>query len=201
MSSIVYALKEINKKTVTNVLLRCDNRFEELDIIHKCHNLDVPNVLELIESFEDDENYYVVTRFLEGGALLDYIVSEQGDTRDEKLIRSIMLQVAVGLKGLHDLNIFHRDIKLENILVSDKSRNAKVFLADFGSAVQLRNKSDTVNFRIGTAGFMPPELLYAEPYGLPGDIWSLGCILYALITFEPPFWHDSADKRNKAVCK
>ena len=75
-----------------------------------------------------------------------------------------------------------------------------MYLADFGSAVQLESKDSTVNFRIGTAGFMPPELLFADPYGLPGDIWGLGCVLYAMITFEPPFWHDKSSVRNERVC-
>ena len=48
---------------------------------------------------------------------------------------------------------------------------------------------------------MPPELLYAEPYGLPGDIWSLGCVLYSLIALEPPFWHEETDVRNRMVCR
>ena len=47
---------------------------------------------------------------------------------------------------------------------------------------------------------MPPELLFADPYGLPGDVWGLGCVLFAMITFEPPFWHEKSSVRNERVC-
>ena len=57
-----------------------------------------------------------------------------------------------------------------------------------------------MRFRIGTAGFIAPEILQNKPYGLPVDIWSLGCVLFAMITSEPPLWDDDTMIRGRKVC-
>ena len=73
--------------------------------------------------------------------------------------RHIITQVALGLKGLHERLIVHRDIKIENILMSDLSLNAKLRIADLGSAVKLSALTDTSTFSIGTPGYIAPEIL------------------------------------------
>jgi len=92
--------------------------------------------------------------------------------------------------GLHKRNILHRDIKLANILVSGSSRThpVKVRLADLGCAVELESETATRSFSIGTPGYIPPEALPTGAYGLKFDIWSLGALMYALISHEIPFY-------------
>ena len=109
--------------------------------------------------------------------------------------------MALGLQGLHANNIIHRDIKIENILMSDLSVNSKVRLGDLGSAVLLQSPNDTTKFRIGTPGFIAPEIIMGVPYGFKVDVWSLGCLMHALLVALPPFWDEDRKTRNRKVCE
>ena len=94
---------------------------------------------------------------------------------------------------MHELNITHRDIKLENILVSDLSLNAYACLADFGISHKFQSPDETILFKIGTAGYIPPETIKNQPSGLGRDIWSLGVLLYIFLIARVPF-HDKDRK-------
>ena len=74
--------------------------------------------------------------------------------------------------------------------MSNFTEDAKLIIADLGSAVKLRSLTDTVTFKIGTPGYIAPEIILGKPYGLAVDIWSLGCIMHVLLTATPPFWDD-----------
>lgn len=78
-------------------------------------------------------------------------------------MRKIIRQVAEALDDLHSRNIVHVDIKLENILMSDLTMDAKLRIADFGSAVKLNTSDQTSGFRIGTPGYMAPEIIQGMP--------------------------------------
>ena len=108
--------------------------------------------------------------------------------------------MALGLKGLHERNIIHRDIKIENIFMSDLSVGSKVRLGDLGSAVQLPSADAKTKFRIGTPGYIAPEIILGVEYDSKVDVWSLGCLLHALLMAVPPFWDDDRKTRNRKVC-
>jgi len=97
----------------------------------------------------------------------------------------------MGVQALHKKNILHRDIKLENILVTDLTEDTGVRIADMGSAIHLDSPTATTNFMIGTPGYIAPEMLRGEAYGLAYDVWAIGALMHALLTMELPFW--SAD--------
>ena len=78
----------------------------------------------------------------------------------------------------------HRDLKLSNILITD-TKNIKII--DFGLAVQLTDFNEERQTLCGTPNYISPEVINKESYGLSTDVWSLGCILYALLTGTPPF--------------
>lgn len=80
--------------------------------------------------------------------------------------------------------ILHRDLKLSNILLAD---TGVVKIIDFGLAVQLLNLEEERETLCGTPNYIAPEVIKNKPYGLMTDLWSLGCILYALLTGTPPF--------------
>ena len=114
-----------------------------------------PNILPLYESFEDVDNYYTVTKYMRAGSLENYLRYP----RSESSIKRIIRQLSQGLQGMHAQNIVHRDIKPNNIMLSDNTDNADVCIGDFGSAFKLQSKNETCNFQIGTKGFIAPEMI------------------------------------------
>ena len=109
---------------------------------------------------------------------------------DEDHAKLIIRQVAKGIQALHSRLIIHRDIKCENILVTDNSRDTSVKIADFGSAVKLQSANDTADFKIGTPGYTAPEVLRGKQYGLGCDIWSVGALMHLLLSYRVPFIDD-----------
>lgn len=83
---------------------------------------------------------------------------------------------------LHSKNIFHRDIKLSNILLKDKRKLHSVTLIDFGLADHYSVEGNYLFTRCGTPGFVAPEILQDKPYNLKVDIYSLGIVMYMLCT-------------------
>ena len=104
------------------------------------------------------------------------------------------------MEGLHRRNIVHRDVKVENVLLSDLTCEAKARLADFGSALKLRSALDVTSFRVGTPGYIAPEIIKGQAYSFSCDVWSLGCLLYVLLTAVPPFWDSERKSREHKVC-
>ena len=108
---------------------------------HSC-----PNILELIETFEDNDCYYVVTKFMPAGDLFNFISKQETLPLNEELTKCVIGQVCKGVQALHGRNIVHRDIKIENILMSNFSKDAQVRIADLGSAVKLDSATGSTNF-------------------------------------------------------
>ena len=84
--------------------------------------------------------------------------------------------------------------------MSDFSEEAKVRIADLGSALKLASPTDTSSFKIGTPGYVAPEILQGQPYSFSCDVWSLGCLLHVLLSATPPFWDEDRKERNRKVC-
>jgi calcium/calmodulin-dependent protein kinase I len=95
----------------------------------------------------------------------------------------------MAIQFLHSFGIVHRDIKLENVMMSDNSERAVPKLADFGLA-KIVGPSEKADEPFGTLGYAAPEVLRKEPYGLACDLWSLGCIVYSLLCGALPFDHE-----------
>ena len=129
----------------------------------------------------------MVSEFCSGGDLQMYMSNQQYEPLDEARANDFVFKIAQGLKHLHDRNIIHLDIKPENILMSDNSKNAMPIITDFGSSKILKNEDQTCTELRGTKGFMAPELLNRTPYSLPVDIFSLGVLLFVLVSSHLPF--------------
>jgi len=87
---------------------------------------------------------------------------------------------------MQNMGVMHRDLKLGNILMTQESKQIKII--DFGLAVKLEVGEQGEQMTMcGTPNYISPEVLERQPYGLQSDLWSLGCILYALLTGTPPF--------------
>ena len=120
--------------------------FEELQIIHEIAKSNSPNIIELIETFEDNDCYYVVTKFMQAGDLFNYITKQQETPLRESFTKKLIYQVCQGVQALHSRNIVHRDIKLENILMSSFAEDAQLRIADLGSAFKLESAEHKTRF-------------------------------------------------------
>jgi len=124
---------------------------------------------------------------VDGGELLDYVL-ERG-CLDEAESRELFIQIFEGVKYLHSVAISHRDLKLENILMT-KQKNIK--LSDFGLSKLMETTEDQLmRTRCGTPAYVAPEVLLGEHYTKAVDIWSLGVVLFTILTGEFPFQGNS----------
>ena len=103
---------------------------------------------------------------------------------NEQEVADYVRQLAMGIKYMQDRGIMHRDLKLSNILLTD---DKVVKIIDFGLAVQLADNHEERETLCGTPNYISPEVIQNRPYGLSADLWSLGCIMFALLTGTPPF--------------
>lgn len=140
------------------------------------------NIITVYEIYEDDAHFYLVTELVKGTDLFDE-VSKGALT--EKSAAHIMKEVLLAINHCHHENICHRDLKPENILIEASSHRIK--LIDFGTAGDFDPKKGLSGI-LGTAYYIAPEVLSKSgKYDLKCDMWSLGVILYILLTGIPPF--------------
>ncbi len=121
---------------------------------------------------------------VEGESLLNYVKSHPDRKLDEITTKNLFLQIIEGMFYIHSKNIFHRDIKLENIILKNKTI---IKIIDFGfGTCSPRNKM--LNFFCGTPSYMPPEIVMKKDYlGEFADIWSMGILLYTILCGAFPF--------------
>ena len=148
-----------------------------------------PNIVRLHDVFEDSENFYLVLEYMGGGDLFDYLKSRNFKLSEDQT-KEIIYQLTLDIQFLHSFGIVHRDIKLENVMMSDTTDQSVPKLADFGLA-KIVGPSEKADEPFGTLGYAAPEVLRKEPYGPSCDLWSLGCICYALLCGALPFDHES----------
>lgn len=148
-----------------------------------------PNIIKLIDLFENADYYYIVLEYLEGKDMFDYL-QKRSFKIGEPRAKQIALQIAEGLRYLHNYGIVHRDLKLENVMMTNDSDEAVAKLVDFGLS-KIMGPTEKADEPFGTLGYVAPEVLKKQPYSFGCDLWSLGCILYALLSGSLPFDDDS----------
>jgi len=126
----------------------------------------------------------VVLELIEGRDLFDYIALPGAFS--EKVARYYIQQIFEGLKYAHSKGICHRDMKLENLML-DSNFDAKII--DFGFATEINKNADgRLTTKLGTEGYMAPEIVYNIPYGGEEvDIWATAVILFTMVSQGPPF--------------
>lgn len=131
---------------------------------------------------EPSSCYCMALEVCEGGELFD-IVYYTGKL-EEKIARTVFTQIVDGLQAMHKHGLCHRDIKPQNILLT---RQFQVKIADFGSSKIFNRQELMKTFRVGTKGYQAPEVLLRRGYTLKCDIFSLGVLLFVILTKHPPF--------------
>lgn len=169
------------------------NRDVEKDIrveIRVMRRLKHDHVIRLNEILESQNNYYIILEPARGGDLCDMVMANPKGLSEEKSA-SIFLQILTGLKACHESKVAHRDLKPENILFTDKG---VVKITDFGlsrlhqaSPYDGTNAAELANTLTGTPQYVAPDVLKGPYDAFKADLWSLGCILYVMLTSRFPF--------------
>lgn len=187
-----------------HVLLNCE-------VVLKCGLIDDPNivreiyyhkqlrhknVVKLYEVIKTESHLWMVMEYCRGNELYYYIYEKR--RLDLEVTQKLFYQIADAMRYVHSLNLAHRDLKLENILMADSKRTI-VKLTDFGFVREYNPyKRQFLSTMCGTTAYMAPEVLKNEKYsGFAIDVWSMGVILYAMIYGELPF--DSDDEVTTKV--
>lgn len=123
-----------------------------------------------------------------GNDLFDYLQKRKFKISEARA-KQIAYQIASAISYLHSYGIVHRDLKLENVMMSDNTEESVPKIVDFGLS-KIIGPSETAVEPFGTLGYVAPEVLKKEPYSFSCDLWSLGCIIYALISGSLPFDHE-----------
>lgn len=198
-----YAVKVVDKNEESHTRSRI---LREVNTFKMCKNQ--PNIVQLIEWFEDDVNFYMVFEKMRGGPLLEHIIRKGYFTEEEA--RRVTVDIATALKFLHDRGIAHRDVKPENILCTEPDRVSPVKLCDLDLASrpvkghsppkmpQIASEPDLAS-PVGSAEFMAPEVVDAFVndalrYDKRCDMWSLGVILYIMLCGYAPFQGECDDE-------
>ncbi|XP_016886847.1 MAP kinase-interacting serine/threonine-protein kinase 1 [Cynoglossus semilaevis] len=169
--------------------------FREVETLYQCQGN--KNILELFHFFEDSTCFYLVFEKLRGGSILTHIQNRKHF--DELEASKVVRDIALALDFLHTKGIAHRDLKLENILCEFPNQVSPVKICDFdlGSGVKLSSACTPITTPelttpCGSAEYMAPEVVEvftdeASFYDKRCDLWSLGVILYILLSGSPPF--------------
>lgn len=147
-----------------------------------------PNIVEVYDVGEDNGEYYIVMEYIEGKHLKNLLKKRGKLTLSEAV--DIMLQITDGMSVAHDSYIIHRDIKPQNIMILE---NGLVKITDFGIAMAMNATQLTqTNSVMGSVHYLPPEQASGQGSTLQSDIYSMGIVMYELITGELPFKGDNA---------
>lgn len=161
---------------------------------HKDH----PHIVKLYEFYSDDKYFYLVTELIEGGELFDEIQRQKFFS--EEVAANIISQLLSAIVYCHERHIVHRDLKPENVLMANSSGGKFcIKVIDFGTA-QIFKKNSKLRTTTGTAYYIAPEVLMRS-YDEKCDVWSVGVILYILLSGSPPFNGNNDDEIIKAVKK
>mmetsp|Transcript_3676 Transcript_3676/g.10578 ORF Transcript_3676/g.10578 Transcript_3676/m.10578 type:complete len:478 (+) Transcript_3676:258-1691(+) len=188
-----FACKTINKKKLTSKDDIEDVR-REISIMK---HLDHTNIVKLNEVFEDRDHVHIVMELCSGGELFDRIV-ERGFYSEKDAATAVRMMVKV-IQHCHSRGVMHRDLKPENFLLGSSDPDAIIKATDFGLSVYFK---DGEYFRdiVGSAYYVAPEVL-RKRYGHEADVWSIGVILYILLSGVPPFWGDTEQQIFDSVLK
>ena len=151
-------------------------------------SLSHPNIVEIYDVGEDDGNFYIVMEFIEGKTLKQ-LIKKRGVLSLSETI-DIMLQLLDALATAHDSYIIHRDIKPQNIMIKE---SGLVKITDFGIAMALNSVELTqTNSVMGSVHYLPPEQASGKGSTIRSDIYSLGILMFEMLTGKMPFKGDSA---------
>ncbi|XP_037719529.1 calcium/calmodulin-dependent protein kinase type 1 isoform X2 [Drosophila subpulchrella] len=176
-----FAVKIIDKKALKGKEESLENEIRVL------RRLTHPNIVQLLETYEDKSKVYLVMELVTGGELFDRIVEKGSYT--EKDASHLIRQILEAVDYMHEQGVVHRDLKPENLLYYSPDDDSKIMISDFG--LSKMEDSGIMATACGTPGYVAPEVLAQKPYGKAVDVWSIGVISYILLCGYPPFYDEN----------
>ena len=185
-----YAMKVIEKSPYSNT----KQIINEINILK---TLDHPNILKILEFHLDKDKFYIITDYCPEGELF-HEISKRGKFSETETA-FIIYQILQAVRYCHKMRIVHRDIKPENIMIYEREKNGllHIKLIDFGTAkiFEAGNKQKAL---VGSSYYIAPEVLRGK-YDEECDLWSIGVIMYIMLTGSPPFNGEDDDEILRAV--
>ncbi|XP_063361282.1 serine/threonine-protein kinase Nek8-like [Cydia amplana] len=213
----LHILKTIGKGTYGNVFL-CERRDIHLVTIVKDIQLDIkiqdhkkdienevdilsamnhPNIIKFYDCYYTDRHVMISMEYATSGNLAECMYHRYPTLIKQQEILFFLSQILLGVNYIHSLNVIHRDLKAENILLTGK-HGILVKIGDFGISKMLASAKKTSTV-IGTPYYLAPELCEGKPYDTKSDVWALGCLLYEMCTHKRPFESETLVGLVKAI--
>eukprot|EP01097_Dermamoeba_algensis_P006920 TRINITY_DN4321_c0_g1_i1.p1 TRINITY_DN4321_c0_g1~~TRINITY_DN4321_c0_g1_i1.p1 ORF type:complete len:463 (-),score=87.38 TRINITY_DN4321_c0_g1_i1:111-1499(-) len=188
----IYAMKVLNKKTILerNDL---DHTKAEKSILQKLVH---PFLVNLYYSFQSEDKLYFIMDYVNGGELFYHL--QHARFFDEERVRFYIAEIVCGLEYLHGMNVLYRDLKPENILLT---ADGHICMTDFGISKEGLGNGDRTETFCGTPEYLAPEVLEGNGYGKAVDWWSLGTLMYEMLTGLPPFYDQDVQAMYAKIMK
>ncbi|CAG9315316.1 unnamed protein product [Blepharisma stoltei] len=183
-----FAVKSISKELIAKSKRGISAISNEINTMRKLNH---PNIISLYKVYESATDIHMVFDYAADGNLREKI--ENNGPMSEDQAASFLENLLFAINYMHSQNIIHRDIKLENILFMSKEDPNDFKICDFGLACELEELSGS---RCGTPGYIAPEILRKEKYDFKADIYSVGILLYHLLTGKSPFTGSSLGSKT-----
>ncbi|CAH2107452.1 unnamed protein product [Euphydryas editha] len=210
-------LKTIGKGTYGNVYL-CEKlksgilnivKDVELDVKIQNHKQEIanevkilskmqhPNIIKFHDCYYVNKHVMICMEYATSGNLAEYMYQQCPKLISQQEILFYFCQILLGVNYIHKLDIIHRDLKAENILLTGKN-GVIVKIGDFGISKMLESAKKTSTV-IGTPYYLAPELCEGNPYDTKSDVWALGCLLYEMCTHKRAFESETLVGLVKAI--
>jgi len=187
----VYAMKVLNKRTIIE-RNEVEHTKSEKSILMK---LSHPFLVGLHYSFQTADKLYFIMDYINGGELFFHLQKDRKFTEDR--VRFYSAEIASGLEYLHNQGVIYRDLKPENLLLTN---DGHIVMTDFGLSKEGLHSSDdrTATF-CGTPEYLAPEILEGARYGKAVDWWSFGTLVFEMLTGLPPFYCEDVQQMYSKI--
>ena len=176
----VYKKREIHIKNEENYIL------SERSILE---NAKSPFIVQLKYAFQNPHKLYMLMEFMPGGELFYHLSKRKNFS--EEIAKFYIAEVIIGIEYLHNQQIIHRDLKPENILIG---LDGHIKLTDFGISKVVSENNLKTSTICGTPEYQAPEIIMDYEYDKAVDFWSIGCLIYELISGRPPFYDPNREQ-------